>query len=350
MKTEIVLDIQNFIIIASHFKRYYCRGLMSTVNKSRKKRVDRLIIFLLILSLYFTTSCISRGKGDFPTDTPTSGNIKILVDESFKPLIDAEITVFMGLYPNAKITPLYKPEVDVVNDFMRDSAKVMVTTRKLTDEQIKYLRDTLIVARTTTFAYDAIAILLNKSNPDSLLSYFDIQKIFTGKISSWKEINKKSPLEKIRVIFDNPKSGNIRYFREKFDYSDPLPPNFFAVNSSPEVIDFVEKNKDAMGILSVNWISNLYDSLSVSYTNRVVIAAINQPYLDDNSYYRPLQGSIYDKSYPFTREVYLIKRETHTGLGSGFINWACAEQGQRIVLKAGLVPATMPIRLVQISQ
>ena len=55
------------------------------------------------------------------------------------------------------------------------------------------------------------------------------------------------------------------------------------------------------------------------------------------------------KSHILVREVYLTSRETFTGLGSGFIQWATAEQGQRIVLKSGLVPATMPIRLVQIK-
>jgi len=70
--------------------------------------------------------------------------------------------------------------------------------------------------------------------------------------------------------------------------------------------------------------------------------------MNDGSYYRPYQGSIYDKSYPFVREIFFITRETFQGLGSGFLQWATAEQGQRIVLKSGLVPATMPIRLVQI--
>lgn len=338
-----VSNIQIFINIACHF-------IFSHYNKSM--RFFSEIVrdsFLLIIPVFILTSCTGRSNNPFPTDTPTSGNIKILVDESFKPLIDAELMVFTGLYTNAKITPVYKAEVDVVNDFMKDSAKVMVTTRKLTDEQIKYLRDTLVVARTTTFAYDAVALVLNKSNPDTLLKYDDVKNILTGKVTNWKEINKKSPLGQIRVIFDSPKSGNIRYFREKFDYTDPLPSNFYALNSNPEVIDYVEKNRDAIGIVSVNWISDTDDSLSMSFNNKIMVAAITQPYLVEDTYYRPYQGSIYDKSYPFTREVYLIKRESHTGLGSGFINWACAEQGQRIVLKSGLVPATMPIRLVQIK-
>jgi len=339
---KIVSDIQNFIIIACRFKNSICKTFMNHYSEI-KFRILLLTVFLIAFC-----SCTGGNKRTYPTDTPTSGHLKILVDDSFKPVMEAEIKVFMELYPHANITPVYKPEVDVINEFLRDSGKVVVTSRKLTDEQIKYLRDSLIIARTTTFAYDAIAIILNKANPDSLLTYNEVKNIFTGKIKSWKEINKKSPLGDIYVIFDNAKSGNIRYFREKFDYYDPLPSNFYAVNSNPEVIDYVEKNKNALGIISVNWISDPDDSLSMSFINRIKVAAISHPYFEEDAYYRPLPGSIYDNSYPFKREIYLIKRESHLGLGSGFISWACAEQGQRIVLKSGLVPATMPIRLVQI--
>ena len=153
----------------------------------------------------------------------------------------------------------------------------------------------------------------------------------------------------MRVIFDNNKSGNIRYFKELFNIKDDLPANFYAVNNNPEVVDFVSRNPDALGIISVNWISDKDDSLSMSFINKINVIAVSQQFLDDGSYYRPQPGFIYDKSYPFVREIYLISRETFAGLGSGFINWACAEQGQRIVLKSGLVPATMPIRLVQIK-
>jgi phosphate transport system substrate-binding protein len=282
-------------------------------------------------------------------ETPTRGNIKIVADESFQPLIDTEVFTFTHLYENAKIKPIYKPEFDVVNYFMTDSAKVIVTSKKLTDDQVKYLRDTLVIARTTTFAYDALALVTNKENKDTLITYSSIKDIFTGNTRKWKEVDEKSKLGDIRVIFDHTKSGNIRYFKELFEIKDTLPENFFAVNSNAEVINFVSRNPDAIGVVSVNWISDKDDSLSMSFIKKVNVVAVSQQFVNDGSYYRPYQGSIYDKSYPFVREIYLISRETFAGLGSGFINWACAEQGQRIVLKSGLVPATMPIRLVQIK-
>ena len=296
----------------------------------------------------FFASCTGGGKSVL-NETPTRGNIKISVDESFQSLLDTEIYTFTHLYTSAKIKPTYKPEFDVINDFMNDSVKVIVTSKKLTDYQIQYLRDSLVVARTTTYAYDALAIITNKQNNDTLLNYNTIKDIFQGRVSSWNDINPKSKLGDIRIIFDNNKSGNIRYFKDLFDIEESLSGNFFAVNNNPEVIEFVSRNPDALGIISVNWISDSDDSLSMSFVNKINVIAISQPYLNDGIYYRPYQGSIYDRSYPFVREIYLISRETFSGLGTGFINWACAEQGQRIVLKSGLVPATMPIRLVQIK-
>lgn len=340
-----VSGIQNFIIIA-------CRNIIFRHSKrvkiSRKTSLSG-IPYIYAGFIFVLFSCVGGGNRKLE-ETPTRGNIKILADESFQPLIETEVFTFTHLYDLAKITPVYKPEVDVINDFMNDSVPVIVTSKKLTEDQIKYLRDTLIIVRTTTFAYDALALVTNRENNDTLLNYQTIKDIFLGKIKNWKEIDQKSKLNDISIIFDNTKSGNIRYFREKFEISEKLPSNFFAVNSNKEVIDFVSKNKNAMGIVSVNWISDEDDSTSRSFIKKINVLAISQPFLADDTFYRPYPGSIYDKSYPFVREIYLISREIFKGLGSGFIQWACAEQGQRIVLKSGLVPATMPIRLVQIKK
>ncbi len=338
--------IQNFIIIAGRNKYF---NIFNIVNKYYRKNLHTTLLCQITGILFLFTSCTGGGKTGL-NETPTRGNIEISADESFQPLIDAEVFTFTSLYTNAFIKPNYKPEFDVINDFMNDSVRTIVTSKKLSDYQIQYLRDAQIIARTTTFAYDALAIVTNKANKDTLLRYNTIKNIFLGKINNWKEVNSKSKLGHIRVIFDNNKSGNIRYFKEIFEIKDSLSGNFFAVNSNSEVIEFVSRNPDALGIVSVNWISDKDDSLSWSFLNKINVVAVSQQFVNDGSYYRPHQGFIYDKSYPFVREIYLISREPFSGLGSGFINWACAEQGQRIVLKSGLVPATMPIRLVQIKQ
>lgn len=337
--------IQNFIIIAGGNQNTEQKIAVTGKNEIRQLRRMLYLLFGMIVML---SSCNQMGKKG-TNETPTRGSIRISVDESFQPILETEIFTFTHLYPSASITARYKPEFDVINDFMNDSVKVIVTSQKLSDYQVQSLRDSQIIARTTTYAYDALALVTNNNNRDTLMKYNTVKEIFTGKITRWDQVNPKSKIGDIRVIFDNNKSGNVRYFKELFEV-DSLGKNFFAVNSNMEVMDFVSRNEDALGIVSVNWISDKDDSATREFLDKINVLAVSHQFLDDGYYYLPQQGSIYNKEYPFVRDVYLISRETFSGLGSGFINWLCAEQGQRIVLKSGLVPATMPIRLVQVKQ
>ncbi|MCX6333560.1 MAG: substrate-binding domain-containing protein [Bacteroidia bacterium] len=341
---NIVIFTKKLIIIAfRNINSAFTGKVIRTINCRTRSGLHLLAIAMVV----FFGSCQSKPK--LPAESPTRGDIRIISDESFQPVIDSEINTFIQLYTNAKVKASYKPEVDVINDFMNDSVKVIVTSRKLTEDQIQYLRDTQIIARTTTYAYDALALITSKQNKDTILKYKAVRDIFLGQASTWHDINPKSKLGEIKVVFDNNKSGNIRYFKELFEIKTGLPYNFYSVNSNAEVVDFVSRNPGALGIISVNWISDKDDSLSMSFLKKINVVGVSQQLMDDGSYYRPQQGFIYTKEYPFTREVYLISRETFKGLGSGFIQWCTGEQGQRIVKLSGLVPATMPVRIVQLK-
>lgn len=308
-----------------------------------------LVISCVLIILMVGIQCSNR-KGAAITETPTSGNIKIMADASFQPIVDAEIATFTTLYKYAHITPIYVPETDLITAFLDDSVKVVVTAWEPSDRQKELLLNTQIVVRTTAVAFDAIAFVLNKENKDTLFTYQNINDLFTGKLSDWNGINPASKFGQMSIVFDNEKSANIRYFKEEFKLQDQLPSNFYSVKSNEEVIDYVSKNKGAIGLVSVNWICDKEDSISRSFTDKIKIAAISQHFLEQGSYFLPVQGSIYNKSYPFTRKINIVSRESFEGLGSGFNSWFSSEQGQRIVLKSGLVPATMPIRLIQIKK
>ena len=320
---------------------------MSGTYKALKTII--LVISCVLIILMVGIQCSNR-KAPAITETPTSGNIKIIADASFQPIVDAEISTFTALYKYAHVTPTYVPETDLIAAFLDDSVKVVVTAWEPSAQQKELLLNTQVVVRTTAVAFDAIAFVLNRENKDTLFTYQNINDLFTGKLSDWNGINPASKFGKMSIVFDNEKSANIRYFREEFKLGDQLPSNFYSVKSNEEVIDYVSKNKGAIGLVSVNWICDKEDSISRSFTDKIKIAAISQHFLDPGSYFLPVQGSIYDKSYPFTRKINLVSRESFDGLGSGFISWFASEQGQRIVLKSGLVPATMPIRLIQIKK
>jgi phosphate transport system substrate-binding protein len=314
---------------------------------NRKKHYSSSIIAGCFLVIVLIFSC-SRGRSTGQiNETPTSGNIRISIDESFKLLFDTQLYTFQYFYPEAHITPSFKPEIEVVNDFLNDSVRTVVSTYKLSKEEEDNLLAHQIVVLTTKIAYDALALIINPDNVDSLLLSTDVEKIFQGKISSWSEINPKNNSGQINVVFDNIKSGNVRYFKEKFNLPDSLPSNFMSARTNEEVISYVKNHRGALGILSSNWISDRQDTVSEKFLSEIRVVAITPEYDPTGpNYFKPYQAYIANKSYPYVRDVYMLCRETFLGLGRGFIQFVAGEKGQRIVLKSKLVPATMPVRIL----
>lgn len=303
---------------------------------------------LLIASFVFLLSCKEYNQRQISKETVTRGDIKIGVDEAYTLLADSEIAVFEAMYHYANVTPISASEDSVLQLFLADSIRLMITSRQLTSNEEAYLKDQLIIPRTTQIAWDAVAFLVNKKNPDYKIRYKEILDMLTGKITSWKQINPKSVLGNMQIVFDNQGSSNVRYLMKKFGLTS-LPDYCYSAGSNPAVIDYVESNPGAIGVISVNWVSDPDDSITHDFLSRVKVVAVTPEFYSEGpDFYTPHPAYIADKSYPFIREVYAISRETITGLGKGFISFMAADQGQRIILKMGMLPATMPIRLVQI--
>ncbi len=308
------------------------------------------LLSYFLLALFFTGiySCGSDAFKPDLSDTPTSGHLNICLDESFSPLLSAQAETFLALYKNANINLRTKTETEVFNDLMNDSCKVIVVGRELSNDQLKYFEQKKVMAKTLKIAVDALAFIVNADNPDSLFTASQIKDIITGKLIDWKNISSGNNLGSIAVVFDKAGSSNTRYLSEKFLNKQPFPSNCFALQSNNDVINYVQHKKNAIGIIGVSWISDSNDTTAMSFLHKVKVVAIkNDDSQEFTDYYKPFQAYIALHQYPFTRDVFLINRQARNGLGTGFASFVAGDQGQRIVRLKGLLPATMPIRLVK---
>ena len=306
--------------------------------------------FLAILGLLsIVIGCTERDKSGKPLDNTTSGTIKIAVDESLKPLIAAEIDAFEGLYRNAHIEAIYTSESEAINSMLLDSSRLAIVTRMLTPAETAILTKVNIPPRQMVVAKDGIALILHNDNPDSSLTMDQIRGIFEGKISTWRQLSPGNSTGNIEVVFDNPNSGILRYLMDTLKNFTTIPKNCFAVNTNEAVIDYVSKKKNAVGLIGVGWVSDAEDSTANNFLKTIQVAEIADGKTDTNEYYQPYQAYIAQKSYPLSRQVVIISREARAGLGSGFLTYVASDKGQRVVLNARLIPATMPVRIVEIN-
>jgi phosphate transport system substrate-binding protein len=305
--------------------------------------MNRLLIVLLVGILAACSKSSNK-----PSDTPTSGNITITVDEALKPIIEAEIAVFESLYANAHIKVIYTSEEEAIALMLKDSARATIVTRKLVPEESEILIKQQYRPREMKIATSAIALIVNNSNVDTTISMGDLKKILSGEIQSWgwNRPQKKGASAGMEVVFDQPNSGILRHLKDSVLRFDSLQKNWFALKGNSAVIDYVSKKPEALGLIDVSWISDRDDSTTNKFLDAVRVVRIS----GDSGSYQPYQAYIAQGRYPLKRDVVMISREAKTGLASGFMSFIAGEKGQRIILKAGLVPATMPVRIVEIDR
>ncbi len=304
------------------------------------------------LSLFLLVLLVGCGKkSNTPIDDPTSGKIHITVDESYQPMIEAEIEVFESLYRHAKIMVTYTNEIEAFEDLLADSSRFIVVIRELNENEKEYFQSIAITPKVIKIAYDGLAFIINNENKLGKLLYSQVGDLFTGKVSTWNQLHPALQKDSIQVIFDNTKSGNVRMISELFQIKDRLPANCFAVNSNPEVMSYVEKNKNAIGIISINWISDDADTNAIAFLKKIKVLPIGNKEVTDTTgeFHGPYQGYIAADMYPFKRTAYIISREARAGLGTGFASFIAGDKGQRIVLRSGMVPASAPVRIIEFS-
>jgi phosphate transport system substrate-binding protein len=66
-------------------------------------------------------------------------------------------------------------------------------------------------------------------------------------------------------------------------------------------------------------------------------------------YYSPHPAYVYQGYYPVIAPVYVYTRNIEQDVSMGFIAFLTSAAGQKVFQKDGLVPATMPVRLVHLT-
>jgi phosphate transport system substrate-binding protein len=297
----------------------------------------RILFYLFLINVgVFLSSCdFLKGKLSEGDENYTYGEAFVLADESIFPVVDDEHQVFLETYKRAKINMLYKPLKQVIQLFVEDSVSVAILPRLLKPEEKAYFDQRKITIRATKFAIDGIGLITGKNNPDSLITQEELIHLLSGKSN-----NKRV------LVFDNPQSSIVEYLMELANVKE-LPKDLaYSLQSSQEVISYVKDNPNSIGIISVSWIkrapADMQDDIK-----QVKFVAVKS---GNGNYELPSQSNLKTKTYPLTRDLYLIDGQGKAGLGTGFAAFMASDIGQRIILKSGLAPDSLPSRQIIIRK
>ena len=300
------------------------------------KRFNILTIVGLTLIIGLLPSCGSK-----PTNSNYDETAKCFIaDKSISPVMDEEFNSFFNKTKRS-LYPIYLSEQEAIDSLLALKVYLVFTTRCLTPNEENIIRNKQHNPRQQPRAYDGMALIVNRENPDTLMLVENFRKILKGEITTWKEIYPESKLDTIRLAFDTPQSSTVRFCTDSILGGEKMKTtgNIRAVETTPEVIDYVEKHKNAIGIVGSIWLNDERDSTNVTFKRNVTVMEVGTTPLNA---VKPYQYYLATGQYPFIRTIWGICTDPRgTGTPRRFFNfcWNPGEQGQIIFGHAGLFPA-----------
>jgi len=262
-------------------------------------------------------------------ETTVKGDIAIAVDEAYRPIMEQQLKVWDSSYPKGKITPYYTTENEAYRLLFEDSIRLIITTRDITDEEKAWGKSKKIVFHSMKIARAGFAIIVNPSAQDEKLTMGMLRSIISNQfVRKYKVIVDKSGSSSANFIFNDLMKG---------EYIDTA--NIQQAGSPEEVIDYVSKTPNAMGIVGINYIYKGSQNEGKSeFIDKVKIVALQPEDDKKGDFYQPYMGYLYTKQYPLCQDIYFVTKETKRGLGTGFITFLCQPPGQMLFYKAWMVP------------
>lgn len=178
------------------------------------------------------------------------------------------------------------------------------------------------VFREMVVAYDALAVIVNPSNPVSKLTREQLELIFRGKITNWKEVG--GPDMKIVVYSRETSSGTYEFFKESILKNKNYMSGVLSMPATGAIIQSIRQTKGAIGYVGLAYLNKYVKALAVSY--------------DNVNYVRPSVKTAMDKTYPVVRKLYYYYLADNEPNFKPFLDFIKSRAGQKIALDSGYIP------------
>lgn len=262
------------------------------------------------------------------------GTAEMYVESSVYPIVEDLNEVFKSYYDKADIQLKMLSQNEILSAIYKDTSRLAVMPKDFSSKELEAFKGK-VVPKITPIAKDAVLFITQKQATDTLINYKDVVGVFKGTISS----------DKI-FVFHDANSAIVSQIMQDAEVKEVSSKVYYA-SSIEEIVSYITKNKNAIGVVGINWMvqpdKKIQEGIKELRSMWVYSDSLKQ-------YFAPSQSTIADNSYPLVRTINIVDVQGKTGLGTGFASFAASDKGQRIVLKSGLMPITMPKREINIIE
>lgn len=283
---------------------------------------------LLAVLAWVSVGCGAHGSS---AGSDVDGSVRALENKGSDTLVNLALAwaeAYIELRPEMRLSVTGGGSGTGIAAMINGTVDIANASRAMKAEEIEAAKANGITPVEFVVARDAIAVVINPTNPVNELTLQQISDIYTFKITNWSQVGGED--RPIVLLSRESNSGTYVYFLENVirmgdKKSDLLfSPDTLLMPSSEGISVEVRQNPNAIG----------YDGLGyVTDDQKMVAVAVS----DDGPYVLPSVDSVNDDSYPISRPLFMYTAGEPTGEIKAYMDWIAGD-GQALVSKLGFVP------------
>ena len=171
-------------------------------------------------------------------------------------------------------------------------------------------------------AYDALAIVVNESNPVDAVSLADLARVFRGEVQSWSALGgREAP---IALYGRDHNSGSWSFFRHQVLHDEDFSLDVLNLVGTASIVDSVAKDPNGIGYGGIAYAAGLKNLRLATVAGSPPVAATVE--------------NVRNGSYPLARRLWLHVAEPHDDDVARFLAWVRGPGGQGVVREVGFYP------------
>jgi phosphate transport system substrate-binding protein len=254
---------------------------------------------------------------------PAGMNIKVKGSDTVLPLSQKEAEVYMKSNKDASITVIGGGSGVGIAALIDGTTDICMASRKMKIDEKQKLLDGGKSPKEVTIAYDALSVIVNPENKVSQLTREQLEGIFTGKITNWKDVGGAD--EKIVAYSRESSSGTYEFFKEHVLNKKNYGSSVLLMPATGAIVQSVSQTKGAIGYIGLAYMEKSTKALKVSFDN-------------GKTFIEPSVEGAKNKTYPITRPLYYYYLSTMEKTVKPFVDFILSPEGQKIVGDVGYVP------------
>jgi phosphate transport system substrate-binding protein len=237
------------------------------------------------------------------------GGVSVVGSTSVQPFAEALAEEFMVGHSAEKIFIQGGGSTAGIQAVLTGAAQVGMSSRKLEESEKALIAIPII--------YDAIAVIVHRTNPLDNLSMDQIRKIYAGRITRWKEVGGVD--RAITVVTREEGSGTRETFQNLvMGRHEEISLGALVQDSNGAIRQVVADDPNAIGFISLGLVNDRVKALKLDGME-------------------PTVENVRAQRYKIVRPFLFVFKAPPQGIAKDFLDYVLSPKGQKLLMQEGLV-------------